>query len=280
LIVPAVVFAGAGYGSGIGARLGIEASDMFGERRVWIFQQQAGGMRTAHSAFGSVDIYVEGVPDEQVVVDARVGIGDIAIRVNDDVSVEVRSRVDDGVVTLGGASTDGDDPVRIGPEGTPDVVVEAWVGRGDVNIDQYALDGPPAAPVLELEPILPQLDVPLTPVSEAVVATADGWFVLAEGAAVIGPDDVLVVGEQFTREDGVALISSPFGEFQLLPRGLLITPFGQVLDLHAIRQELAAEAPVVDPPATTIAASEPGPTTTAVAPPTTVPASPTGSTGG
>jgi hypothetical protein len=237
-------------------------------------------MRTAHSAFGSVDVYVDGVPDEQVVVDARVGIGDIAIQVNSDVSVEVRSRVDDGVVTLGGTSTVGDDLVRLGPEGTPDVVVEAWVGRGDVNIDQYALDRPPAVPVLELEPRLPQLDVPVTPVSDAVVATADGWLVLADGAAVIGPDDVLVVGEQFTREDGVALISSPFGEFQLLPRGLLITPFGQVLDLQAIRQELAAKTPVVDPPATTVAAGEPGPTTTVVAPTTTVPAFATGSTGG
>ena len=45
------------------------------------------------------------------------------------------------------------------------------------------------------------------------------------------------------------MISTPYGEFQLLPRSLLITPFGQVLDLQAIRAELAAAAP-----ATTVAA--------------------------
>ena len=100
-----------------------------------------------------------------------------------------------------------------------------------------------------IEPTLPALDAPLVIVSDGVAATADGWFVLADGSAVIGPDDRLVVGEQFTREDGVRVISTPYGEFQLLPRSLLITPFGQVLDLQAIRAELAAAAP-----STTVAA--------------------------
>ena len=48
-------------------------------------------------------------------------------------------------------------------------------------------------------------------VSDAVAVTADGWFVLADGSAVIGPDDTLVVGEQFTREDGVRVITTPYG---------------------------------------------------------------------
>ncbi len=117
LIVPGVVFAGIGYASGISARLGIDASDTFGERFVSIGQQQPGGLRTAHSAFGSVDVYIDGVPDEQVMVDARVGIGDIAIRANDQVSVEVRSRVDDGSVELNGTPSDEDVPLHLGPEG-------------------------------------------------------------------------------------------------------------------------------------------------------------------
>ncbi len=78
---------------------------------------------------------------------------------------------------------------------------------------------------------------------------------------MIGPDDVLVVGEQFAREDGVMVISTPYGEFQLLPRSLLITPFGQVLDLQAIRAELAAKAP-----ATTVAVDTAEPSTTLVTP--------------
>ena len=46
--------------------------------------------------------------------------------------------------------------------------------------------------------VVAALDAPLTIVSDGVAATADGWFMLADGSAVIGPDDVLVVGEQFT----------------------------------------------------------------------------------
>ena len=254
LIVPGLLFAGTGYASGISARLGIDASDTFGERWVSIGQQQPGGLRTAHSGLGSVDVYIDSVPDEQVVVDARVGIGDIDIRVNDQVSVEVRSRVDDGTIELNGARRGEDAPLRLGPEGEPDVIVEAWVGRGDVNIGIYDLDERARAvpfPELVPDPAFPQLAVPLTQVSDGVAATADGWFILAEGSAVIGPDNALVVGEQFPREDGVLMISTPYGEFQLLPRSLLITPFGEVLDLQAIRAELAATAP----PATTVAPS-------------------------
>ncbi len=266
LIVPAVVFAGVGYASGISARLGIDTSDTFGERFVSIGEQQPGGLRTAHSAFGSVDVYVDGVPDEPVTVDARVGIGDIAVWVSDQVAVEVRSRVDDGSVEVNGSRRSDDEPVRMGPEGRPDVIVEAWVGRGDVNIDTYVLAVPPA-PVIE--PSLPALEAPLVIVSDGVAATADGWIVLADGSAVIGPDDSLAVGEQFTREDGVRVIPTSYGEFQLLPRSLLITPFGQVLDLQAIRVELAAAAP-----ATTVAA-EPVTSTTVVPTASTVPTVPT-----
>ena len=274
LIVPGLMLAATGYASGISARLGIDASDTFGERWVSIGQQQPGGLRTAHSTFGSVDVYVDSVPDEQVVVDARVGIGDIDIRVNDEVSVEVRSRVDDGTIELNGARRGDDAPLRLGPEGQPDVIIEAWVGRGDVNIGTYDIDEQArAVPIPELvpDPALPQLAVPLTPVSDGVAATADGWFILAEGSAVIGPDDVLVVGEQFDREDGVLMISTPYGEFQLLPRSLLITPFGQVLDLQAIRAELAVKAP-----ATTVAVDTAEPSTTLETPAaTTTPELPT-----
>src|SRR4029453_10538080 len=88
LIVPGLLLASLASASGISGRLGIEASDTFGERWVSIGQQQPGGLRIAHSGFGSVDVYVDGVPDEQVVVDSRVGIGDIAVHANDQVSVE------------------------------------------------------------------------------------------------------------------------------------------------------------------------------------------------
>ena len=129
-------------------------------------------------------------------------------------------------------------------------------------------------PELVADPALPQLDAPVSQVSEGVAATADGWIILAEGSAVIGPDDVVVVGEPLSR-NGVIVIPTPYGEFQLLPRSLLITPFGEVLDLQAIRAELAATAPAKTP-ATTVATAPAEPSLT-LAPqvPTTTPDLPT-----
>jgi hypothetical protein len=86
---------------------------------------------------------------------------------------------------------------------------------------------------------------------------------------------VVVVGEPLSR-DGVIVIPTPYGEFQLLPRSLLITPFGEVLDLQAMRAELAAKTPAATP-ATTVAAAAPAePSSTLVAQvPTTTPDLPT-----
>ena len=75
------------------------------------------------------------------------------------------------------------------------------------------------------------------------------------------------------------MISTPYGEFQLLPRSLLITPFGQVLDLQSIRAELAAEAPsttaAAEPAVPTTAAAEPAIPTTVATPASTLPTVPT-----
>ena len=71
----------------------------------------------------------------------------------------------------------------------------------------------------------------MTPVADFVAATADGWLVLADGSAVIDASDRVVLGQSFRRGDGVVAIRTPVGEFQLLPRSLLITPDGEILDL-------------------------------------------------
>ncbi len=70
-----------------------------------------------------------------------------------------------------------------------------------MNIDIYDVDERLAVPLPELvtDPALPPLDAPLSQVSDGVAVTADGWIILAEGSAVIGPDDVVVVGEQLSR---------------------------------------------------------------------------------
>ena len=55
---------------------------------------------------------------------------------------------------------------------------------------------------------------------------------LADGAAVIDADDQVVVGRAVVNESGVSVVPTFAGDFQLLPRSLLITPIGEVLDLR------------------------------------------------
>ena len=75
-----------------------------------------------------------------------------------------------------------------------------------------------------------------------MAGTADGWIVLLGGEAVIDPDDRVVVGPS-TRVDGaVTAISTSYGEYRLLPRSILLGPTGEILDLRAVRQELAPAA--------------------------------------
>ena len=278
LVVPAVAFAGVGYASGLTAELGIDASHLAGDEWVNISAATPGGLRHEHLAFGTLHIDITGAPDDPVTIDARVAIGTIRVATVEDVTVEVRADIDRGSVEVNGV--DRDEPViEVGPEGRPDVIVDARVGRGAIELERYRrlraseLPEPPEPPEL---PELPEDrtidDVgPVTPVADFVAATADGWLVLADGSAVIDASDRVVLGQSFRRGDGVVAIPTPVGEFQLLPRSLLITPDGEILDLRAIRAELAP-APTTAPETT----APPGPTTApdgsaSTTPPTTTP---------
>jgi hypothetical protein len=242
LVVPAALFAGAGFVFAPVARLGIDMDDLAGDQHVFIGAETPGGLQQEHVGFGEITIDVGAVPPDLVTMDARVGIGDLRINTAEHVTVEVRSRIDEGTMRVDGGVAAGR-VVRVGPEGEPDVIVLARVGRGDVDVWTRRVRIPELRP---LPPVVtsprPPVDVgPLTPVADAVAATDDGWFVLADGAAVIDADDEVVVGQKIVNDSGVSIIPTIAGEFQLLPRSLLITPSGEVLDLEAIRAELTTE---------------------------------------
>lgn len=250
LAVPAIVFAGAGFVAAPMARLGIDTGELVGSEYLWIGEDTPGGALRHDVAFGDIDVDVTGEPDAPVTVDARVAIGRIRVRAEEAATVEVRTRIDAGTV-----NTDGDVPVdgvvRLGPDGPPDVIVDARVGRGTITVRQYDIVEAEAIVPPTIPPIVGQgIDVgPLTPVADDVAATSDGWLVLASGSVVIDATDQVIVGESYPGAQGVMVVPTPVGDFQLLPRSLLITPFGEVLDLQAIRAELAAPGLATTPPA-------------------------------
>jgi phage shock protein PspC (stress-responsive transcriptional regulator) len=260
LIVPALVFAAAGYAGGQLARIGIPFDETFADHDIHIGERSPGGSATLETGFGTIDVNVDGTPADTYMLDARAAFGTIRIVSLGDVAVLIEPDVDDdGEVRLDGIDVAG--PIRLGPEGQePAVVIDARVGSGTVEITTSI---PPL-----LEPV-PRIDRPIdvdrpvdlekvSSVADAVDVTDDGWFVLAGDEAVINRDDVVVVGETTSEPGGVTVIFTSMGDFRLLPRGLLVTPWSEVLDLHAIRSSLGVEPE----PSTTMSTTTISPSTT------------------
>ncbi|HEY3483861.1 MAG TPA: hypothetical protein VGK49_00700, partial [Ilumatobacteraceae bacterium] len=268
LVVPALLFAAVGYGAGHMARLGIPMSDMLGDQQMYVSLGSPGGTADIATGIGNLDISVDGAPRETLTIDARAGIGTIRVSAASDVALMIRPEVDEGDVRVNGREVDG--VVQLGPSGRePDVIIDARVGRGDVEIRTYELR------VGEI--VLPDVPLPpfetssIRPVADFVGITDDGWFILADGNAVIDADDTVLVGDTYEEQRGVTVIPTNVGDFRLLPGGLLLTPSGQVLDLHAIRDSVGVM------PSTTTAAPDPTssvPTSTTT-PATTIPPSTT-----
>jgi phage shock protein PspC (stress-responsive transcriptional regulator)/uncharacterized Zn-binding protein involved in type VI secretion len=249
LIVPAALFAGAGFAAGEAARIGVEPTALFGDEHVGIGQGSSGDRRE-HVVVGSVQVSIDGVPATPITVDARSGIGEVSIWAVDDVTIEVAAEVGHGDIRVTGEERP-DGTYRIGPEGEPDVVVLARVGRGDIRVEQWTRRPEPELPAV---PVDGQQYV-----AEGVAVTAGGQVVLGDGQAVIGTDDTVLTGQTLVR-DRVTVITTSYGDFQLLPGGLLLTPYGELLDLRAVRGE--SGAPVV--PETVAPDAESGPTSVPV----------------
>ena len=112
----------------------------------------------------------------------------------------------------------------------------AHVGRGSIDVDQWERVPrlPPVPPVEPLPPVPPVTVVGQAYVTDGVALAAGRRFVLADGEAVIDADDTVLSGSTEVR-DRVTVIITSYGEFQLLPGGLLLTPSGELLDLRAVR---------------------------------------------
>lgn len=254
LILPAAVFVGAGYIGGAAAERGIRLQDR-GHRYVDI--NDANPDPSASVSFGDVDFGIYDVPSPAQRGDVRVLVGDVRISVGStvDPSIDLRWNVAHGSASIDGVRQAASGSTHLGPDRPADIVLAVSIWRGDLSLfNQPAAtaDGSAnGAVTTTFVPVDPSTGDPdsagLTPVrvADGVTATADGFFLLADGDAMIDDTDHLVVGTSYVLADGVTGISTKLGQFRLLPRGILLTPTGDVIDLHALRTRLA------EPPTTT-----------------------------
>lgn len=237
LVLPAAVFAAAAYPAGVVARLDIAPVDWGGISYFSVTSSSPVPAEPVELRAALDDVFISASGDlpELATVDARSAFGDIYVTVEQGAVVEVRPRVDDGTVWINSTPIN-DEVIRVGGEGEPDMVVDAWAANGDIwltDYDDIRIEEPSG-------PALPEGAGPLTQVSDGVAVTSDGWVVLGDGEAVIGPGGVVASGNGSPYGDGSTSFMTAYGEFRLLPRSLLMTPSSEILDLQAIREELGA----------------------------------------
>jgi hypothetical protein len=252
LIVPGLLFAGAGFGfvAGHAARAGADTLSMGGED-VWIERGTTDTVRSTRLG-GTARLAVIAAPVAGPVrAELRVGIGEIEIDVDDEVTVEIRAVTHDGDVFVGNEVRP-DGVITLGPEGEPDVFVDAEISLGDVDIDRYdfsrniddellpELPEPPERPPwLGDDPVL--LDEAVD-IGEGLRMASDGTVLLPDGFGAIGPNgEVWSPYADAPRADGVRVIITDFGDYLLLPNQMIITPNGVLIDVPALRAELLGE---------------------------------------
>lgn len=246
LIVPALLFAGAGFVGGTIARVGGPWNGLSGERWVWLGQHDSLVDVRQAVVFGKVVVDARTVANAPRRVEVVSAFGSIEIRLpQGDVAVEVRVRAPRVIV-------DGRDDVsrtyRFGRVGDPLLRIDARVGRGTVRIwtpeafDQRyggaALPPPDVHTATSMVP-LPAYQGQLTQVHENVQIAADGTVVLANGEAVIDPLDQVLTGQAYPMSNSTVIVTDS-GDFRLLPRSLLMAPEGEILDLQTLRTSVPA----------------------------------------
>lgn len=296
LILPAVGFAATGYVGGVAADFGVpirETGDAYLD--IGPYGPSGGVERSFGDVFVSVfgdppmtDVQPGVPPDPRPPIDpgmrpVRVLFGDVDFRygVESDLSIDLRWNVEHGSATIDGIGRPDSGSFRLGPDGPADVTIDVEIWRGDFTVwnqQSYEVpDGeiPLEAPLDTVTTVVPgSPSLAPTYVAENVSATSDGYFLLANGEAMIDDQDQVVLGEWYEREVGVIEINTSYGPFQLLPRGILLTPYDEVIDLQAWRARLAPAAAPDSGVTTTIAPGttldQTGTSTTDVAPQTTV----------
>lgn len=255
LIVPAVVFAAVGYGGGILARAGVSLDSLQGQNWVYIDREGLSSAPDQEVGFGDTDIRIEGIPTEPVVVSSRTGVGDVRLWMRDDATVEIRGDLDDGRIRVDGEVRP-ERTVVVGADGPVDVTVDARVVRGDVEVttfdaERYAEDAVGADPPIEYEspgggvvgdPVVTIGPDPATEEGTSflddgqTMMTSDGTVLLSGGEALIDVDNQPVGGEFAPLGDRGFRLRTMEGEWTLVD-DLLITPFGETLELDRVRVE-------------------------------------------
>jgi phage shock protein PspC (stress-responsive transcriptional regulator) len=256
LLAPGLLFAGAGFVAGHAARAGVDSPSL-GDEDVWIDAATDGPANSTRTAGAAHLTVIDVPPHVPVRSELRVGIGKIDIDVDDDVTVEVHPTVHDGEVRVDG-EVSSESTITLGPEGDPDVIVDAEISLGDIEIERVEFATAPEVFVPDV-PDLPDVpDVPedaVLDLGEGLVMARDGTVVLPDGLGAISPDGrVLAAGEAVSpRADGVTVISGPYGDFLLLPNQMLITPSGILVDIPARRAEFLGTTTTAPTAPTTVA---------------------------
>lgn len=265
LVLPSLAFAATGFVAGHAARAGVEDWE-WGESFYSIGPGWVPPTIDDHIG-GHIHLEISGVPDSAPhTARIRMGIGDVEVYAAREVTVEIRPRLSDGSVELNGVVRPDDAAFTIGPDGPPDVIVDATISTGNVFVRQFDAYVDPAF----VEPVVPTPPwLPLDPgqagafeIGERLTMASDGTVIFPDGAGAIGPEgQIWVLGDQTVREDGVVVIFTPYGEqYLVLPNQMIIAPSGLLVDVPALRLGLV---PSLTTPTTSVAASD-APVTTVV----------------
>jgi phage shock protein PspC (stress-responsive transcriptional regulator) len=145
LVVPALLFAGSGFVAGHAARAGIDGLEV-GTRYHSVGSVRPFGLPVREDLVaGLIEVTVYSAPPNEARSDLRVGLGEIDLVVDEDVTIDVRAHVHDGDIVVNGMtqSNDGDvQVIRIGPGATADAVISATVSVGRLDITERDLFDP------------------------------------------------------------------------------------------------------------------------------------------
>jgi phage shock protein PspC (stress-responsive transcriptional regulator) len=145
LVVPGLLFAASGFVAGHAARAGIDELEA-GTRYHSLASIRPFGLPEREDLIaGRIEVTVYSAPPETARSDLRVGLGEIEIIADDDVTIDVRAHVHDGEIVVNGVTqrNDGDlQVIRIGTGQTADAVISATVSVGRLEITERNLVRP------------------------------------------------------------------------------------------------------------------------------------------
>jgi phage shock protein PspC (stress-responsive transcriptional regulator) len=139
LVVPALLFAGSGFVAGHAARAGIDGLEA-GTRYHSVGSVRPFGLPEREDLVaGRIEVTVFSAPPNDARSDLRVGLGEIDLIIDEDVTIYVRAHVHDGEIVVNGVTqpNDGDlQVIRIGSGEAAEAVISATVSVGQLEITE------------------------------------------------------------------------------------------------------------------------------------------------